>query len=733
MARSLLLERFFRTLIYLLVATGFGMLVAADQISRPVFWLFVIFFGLSCSRRVAQHLQLTVRQANMITWLYVPIFLLDTFLFSKSFVPSTIHLILFVQILKLYQFKAGRDYFYLLVLSFLEVLASSSLTISTMFILLFLLFLFVGIAALMCLEMRRAADRRSTQDQRLCQPSGEPCQPQEQCFDLEAAEQRKAVRTILAISAITLLAVSFLGTVLFFAVPRFGSGYLSRTIGKTLHLSGFSDRIQLGSIGAIQLDPTVVMRVKISGGTKLQEARRWRGITLDHFDGRNWSKRIKGSAHSFPLGRSFKIREVADAGSITHYQVLLEACSTPYLFTLDQILSVKGNLDALVYDPVDDSLMARPHDFYRLIYQADSSSSPTPQLSSTAGVFSSEVSPAYLQLPNLDVRIPELAAVITSQAWTSQEKAAQLENYLQNHYRYSLSASQIEDPKPIATFLFEKKEGHCEYFASAMVIMLRTLGIPSRIVNGFRTGEYNEVAGSYIVRGRDAHSWVEAYLSEGRWQSYDPTPASAESFFQNSWAMQINHYLDAFELFWGEWVLGYDEIVQGSLFNDLQTKLAQWIGHGRYLFYQSVLQARHRLFWLQRDLAILIRAAKWKLLSCTLVAAIAGGLGFRLLRRISRRQRLNHAVRTGDGTLAIQVYSDMLRFFQSRGKNKPSGLTPREFVETFANGRVRRHVGLLTEIYNSMRFSKSPMNLEQIQQAYESLTQIKNLSKEGEV
>ena len=67
---------------------------------------------------------------------------------------------------------------------------------------------------------------------------------------------------------------------------------------------------------------------------------------------------------------------------------------------------------------------------------------------------------------------------------------------------------------PIAYFLFERKRGHCEYFASSMAVMLRAVGIPSRVVTGFRGGEFNDLTGSYIIRARDAHAWVEAYIPE---------------------------------------------------------------------------------------------------------------------------------------------------------------------------------------------------------------------------
>ena len=732
MTKSFPLDSFFQTLVYLLVAIGFSMLVMAEQVSFPLFWIFALPLCLSFSDRVTQRFQLTLRQANLITWLYIPLFLVDTFFLSKSFVPSTIHLILFVQLVKIYQPKGNRDYFYLMILSFLEVLASSSLTISVAFFVFFVLFLLVAIAALICFEVRRASagwastdkSRGLTSNQMLeAQPGG----------DLSLSEQREAIPAILTASAVSLLAISLLGTAVFFAVPRFGSGYLGRTVGKSLRLSGFSDRIHLGSIGSIQLNPAVVMRVKMNGNLRLSQDLKWRGITLDHFDGRNWSKHLKGSAHSFPPGQSFKIREPQTAGTVTKYQVLLEGCSTPYLFTLDRIFAIRGNLDSLVYDPIDDSVMARPHDFYRLVYQADSVLSDFAVSSNQGGELPFETRQAYLQTPSLDKRIPELAVSVTKQASSFAEKARRLEDYLRTHYRYSLNAAQIENAKPLSAFLFQTQEGHCEYFASAMVVMLRTLGIPSRIVNGFRAGEYNDIGGNYIIRGKDAHSWVEAFISEQGWRSYDPTPASSELLFQNPLSLQINHYLDAFELFWGEWVLGYDEMAQASLFKDFQENLALWIDNSRRRLYRGVLKAEFRVVSVPRNFAAFIGRSKWELLWLSTFLVAGGWLAIPFVRRLSRTRRLNRAIRMGDRTLATRLYQEMLEIFRLKGKLKPAGLTPREFVETFMNARVREQVHRLTGIYNLLRFNENVINPEQIQRAYSILAEIKNLSNEGEI
>ena len=102
-------------------------------------------------------------------------------------------------------------------------------------------------------------------------------------------------------------------------------------------------------------------------------------------------------------------------------------------------------------------------------------------------------------------------------------------SYLRRNFRYTLKLTGTPGRDPLAHFLFETRAGHCEYFASAMAVMLRAIGIPSREVNGFLPGEYNDLGGDYIVRASDAHSWVEAYFPGSGWITFDPTPPAPDS------------------------------------------------------------------------------------------------------------------------------------------------------------------------------------------------------------
>jgi hypothetical protein len=171
------------------------------------------------------------------------------------------------------------------------------------------------------------------------------------------------------------------------------------------------------------------------------------------------------------------------------------------------------------------------------------------------------------------------------------EKASLVELHLKRDFDYSLVLDWDPGDSPLGTFLFDARSGHCEYFASSMAIMLRTIGIPTRMVNGFLTGEYNPVGKSYAVRQSDAHSWVEVWLPGWGWVDFDPTPPDPNEG-ELSLATLMSHYMDALDLFWNSYVLTYDTDTQLQLFRsaqdmalafqqELRSRSNQWVAGGQ--------------------------------------------------------------------------------------------------------------------------------------------------------
>ena len=713
----------FPVLIDLLTVIGFGMLAAAGQISAPIGFLFLVFFVPLFHPRFRVRFQLPHWLGNLLTWIYVPVFVLDIFLFSSSFVPATLDLILFVQLVKSYQpSKQDRDHLYLLILSFLQVLAASSLTIDASFLILFGIYLLVCLATLMVFEMKRAATRSGRQDssgaytKSVLPRAGDP-------GVLSKTENSQAARSLALVSVGSLVAIAVLGTGIFFAIPRFGSGYFHRA-ARSSSLSGFSDSIRLGGIGTIQLDPAVVMRVRVKGDPALLKTAKWRGVTLDYFDGRSWSKRARGAAINFDSGRDFRIKESASSDSTVDYQVWLEPSATSYLFTVAHALHLKGQLAPLSWDPADDSFTARAHPSRRLTYDAMS------RLTLPGGTAQdADLSPAerqsYLQLPPLDPRILSLALHIGAGAGSNQEKAHRVEQYLQTNYFYALDQVQLDNPQPLAAFLLQTRRGHCEYFASSMVVLLRAMNVPARIVNGFQAGEYNEIGENYVIRGRDAHSWVEVWIQETGWIPFDPTPASAELLSRSQLSIVLGNYLDAFELFWAEWVVGYDDVIQISLFRDLQDKAAQLSWMGQRKLYGTLVHLRQKS---QAVMAGTVQAVRESPASVLIYAAGAFifGILFFAARQVQHRLWIKRSMRTNPARLAVRFYGDFLTLAANYGNPKPAAATPGEFAATFRKSDLQRQVEELTSIYQLVRFCSHPPSREnEIRRAGDLLHEIR--------
>jgi protein-glutamine gamma-glutamyltransferase len=712
----------FQTLVDLLTGIGFGMLAAAGQVSVPIGLLFLAVFLPLFHPRYRARFQLEHRFGNLLTWIYVPVFVLDIFLFSGSFVPATLHLILFVQIVKSWQpSKQDRDHLYLLILSFLQVLAASSLTIDVSFLILFAVYLLVCLAALMVFEMQRASARAGLHD--LEAPQAKPVRlGAGDRVVLSETESRRAARGVAWVSAGSLVAIIVLGAGLFFAIPRVGSGYFHRA-ARSSSLSGFSDSIRLGGIGTIQLDPAVVMRVRVKGDPAPLKNAKWRGVTLDHFDGRSWSKQARGAPMSFAFGRDFRIQEPDGPGSIVACQVWLEPSATSYLFAVAQALHLRGPLTPLFRDTADDSLTARAHPSRRLAYDVVSHLPQPGGPAQRADLAPAEQQP-YLQLPTLDPGIFTLALNIGAGASSNYDKAVRVEKYLQTNYAYTLDQEQLENPQPLAAFLLQTRRGHCEYFASSMVVLLRALKVPARIVNGFQAGEYNEIGENYVIRGRDAHSWVEVWFQGTGWIPFDPTPASAEPFVRNRFSIVFGNYLDAFELFWAEWVVGYDDVIQLSLFRDLQDRAAQLSWIGRRGLYRSMIGLQQNL---QAVLASAVRGISRSPASVLKYAATALILGILLLAawQAQRKHWVKRSMRGSPARLAVRFYGDFLDLAAKYGNPKPAAATADEFAATFGKSDLQRQVQELTGIYQRLRFCPHrPAQENEIRQAADLLHEI---------
>ena len=586
------IDQYFELALYLLVFTGFGTLASTGGLDLTS----IVLVGAALAIRgylLAKRRQFVIseRWTTPLSIAYFVFFAADYFLLSRGFLPATVHLALFGVVVRMFSLRRERDYITLAILAFLMVLAAAVLTVDSIFLFTFAAFMIMAVATFVLMEMRRSGHAANIQ----ARHSNDPQEHRHLAFSLVRA------------APVLMLMILIGGAVVFFVMPRMSAGYMGGYSFGTDFSSGFSDHVRLGQIGQIQQSDAVVMHIQIDGDAIGRYSLRWRGVALSNFDGTTWSNPPDQFVLQRQPDRSYRVPQINAAlrsyvtlnqtrEHIIHYRVMMEPIGTNVFFLAPWARSVSGDYRMLA---ADSAGAVYNFDTQRGItrYEAESDiATATPvELRTAAGNSPVRIQAAYLRLPKLDPRVPRLAAQITSSAGTDFDKAAALENYLRTRFGYTLQLPRTQVKDPIANFLFERKQGHCEYFASAMAVMLRTLGIPSRVVNGFRSDEFNDLTGNYVVRAKDAHAWVEAYFPEYGWQTFDPTPAG-NSGSPQGWG-RVALYLDAMASFWRDWVVSYDSSHQYALGQSaVGHSRAVWEGARNWagIHYESMLQWARR-------------------------------------------------------------------------------------------------------------------------------------------
>jgi hypothetical protein len=297
----------------------------------------------------------------------------------------------------------------------------------------------------------------------------------------------------------------------------------------------------------------------------------------------------------------------------------------------------------------------------------------------------------------LDPRISALARSIAQSGATDLQRARAIEGALRRDWGYTLKLPQKESADPLADFLFVRKEGHCEYFASAMAVMLRSVDVPARLVTGFQSGEYNPLTGLWVVRASDAHAWVEAWIPGFGWTTFDPTPPGDDAP-QSAFLSAIGMYLDAAQTFWKDWVLGYDVTRQGTLADRFE-RGARGMGIRWFDTFDAV-RSGWRSYSGVVTRALLLRIALFLALAALLWIATP-----RLVRLLRMRNRVER-VRRGEAVAsdATILYERMLQALKRQGFQKPAWYTPAEFAASLPVGSVGQTVTDFTAAYNALRF-----------------------------
>ena len=673
-------ERFFQFSLLGLVASGYLAVAASGFLDAPTIALtttgLLLRAILICG---LVRLNLSDRLTTIVTIAYAGFFVADYFLLSRDFLAATVHLLFFLAVMKILTAKSNRDYLYTAVIAFLELLAAAILSINFNFFLFLALYLLFAIAALTSGEIWRSIERSTV-------------------------TARSALKTFYSrlslLSALVTLGILTLTAGLFFILPRTAEAAFSRLIAHRVFLPGFSNQVNLGDIGEIKTSSRPMMHIRIWSALAVAPMK-WRGAALSDFDGKRWTNPSRqpetilvenGHVVLAPGG-------LHPAGRRVNYHVDLEALENDTLFFAGTPETLDLGVRALYRTETSSFRLghAVPQGFHYDVWSLLDDPPEGAPVRFPPPVLPLAARQLYLQLPALDGRIGELARSFAASATDDLARARAIERHLRSDYGYTLELPDRELADPLANFLFARRQGHCEYFASSMAVMLRSLGIPARLATGFQSGVYNPVSDLWLVRASDAHSWVEAWIPGYGWTTFDPTPADPNAGGL-AWLAQLSLYLDAAETFWREWVMTYDVARQGTL----AYRMEQGVHRAGIRWFDTAVSLRSG--W-ERYVAGWARRFGWQALAWAAGLVALGFAAGPLVRLMRMRQRVER-VRRGQASVAdaTLLYQRMLHILKRRGYQKPPWFTPAEFAASLPRTSLGDSVGEFTGTYNALRF-----------------------------
>jgi hypothetical protein len=675
-------EQFFQFSLLGLLASGYCALAGSGSLDIPT----LLFTGAGLLLRlllITGHVRLDIhpRWTTAATLLYIGFYPLDVTYVSREFIPATVHLICFLAVVRVLTATTNRDYFFVKLIAFLQLLAATLLSDNLTFFVFLTFFVIFGVATFCCSEIRRAS----------------------RVPDRRVVGVARFHGKLAALTAMITVSICLMTAGLFFLLPRTARAAFRSIVSDRYYLPGFSNEITLGQIGELKQQNTPVMHVLVEAPNE-RLAMKWRGSALSQFDGKRWYnpksqlQRIQlNETPTFLATESQRRRE----GQRVNYQVRVGQIDTDTMFfagipELVQIDKLKWMLlgPGQTYRTGFGSTQGRVYLATGHLPALDSP--PEPEVEPLPEQTFNE----HLLLPgSTDRRIIELARQ-TGLGPTDIDRARAVERHLRTRYSYSTKLLTEPVNDPIAHFLFTRRQGHCEYFASAMAVMLRSIHIPARVVTGFQSGQYNPMTGLHVIRASDAHSWVEAWIAGRGWMTFDPTPAddTQRQGLSALW-MQALLYIDAAETYWRQWVVDYDLERQINLVTTLEQRSrslnTRWSFEGLRVSGQRVADVAK--VW-----------APWFMGVAVLGVALVL-LGPRIWRQIEHRRHAARITRGGAvASDAAMLYERMLAILRRRGIEKPSWLTPGEFARIVPAPSASSLVDQITAAYHDLRYGGKP-------------------------
>lgn len=739
----------FFAMTYALITLGLVALLLAEIVSWPVFLAIAALAALSPFRdRLG--LNFSRRTINAAVLGFGLVLLVTVFYFGAKPVDQLLYFSLSLMVAKLYGPKAYRDHLQIFLIAMFYLIAAT-LQLATMgYLFLLLLFLAIGIAYLMVLNIRR--DHEGC----LVPPNAEERKRREKSaredFHLPAEMKPLFHWSYVARILVCFVAIVLVSTIVFYLIPRFTLRFLATSANLVELNTGFAEQVELGDLGQLIENDQPVMKVYVTvAPPRGRLGLRWRGITLDEFNGSSW--RISEAIHdedtySFSTNHAYTFETAKPVNS--DQRVELQPIDTHMVFVPPEPLTITlepfaqsvpfppPSVQSIRFSPLTGNYsFSRAHQldyvefkktvhrrfaseeegwrYFRRVWSERQATLSAPiayrirshvhepgpdELRRAQGSDPETIRRYYLQLPEGLEGVALLARQIGSGIANRYDQALAIERYLRGEYAYSLTPPAGLQGMSLEDFLFTYKQGHCEYFSAAMGVMLRSLGIPARIANGFVAGEYNPFGEYYQIRQSDAHSWVEAYFPGLGWVSFDPTPPRAARGWNP--LRTIQQIFDAAQSGWVKYVVDFSFQEQRKLFGGLFRRMAPGVSFEGFAV----------------DLATGRRSARNLVVNMLIVAIglilALFGIFFFVFSGSARSHRSNTAKRRPNAQLrsAIEFYEQFLRIMARKGFRHEPAQTPGEFADAIEKAcpAWAAPVKTITRLYYAIRFGEQPLD-----------------------
>jgi transglutaminase-like putative cysteine protease len=636
-------------------------------------------------------------------------------LFSgEGLLPLAVEFAAALQVIRLATRRGAAHDQQVIVLALMHLIAGTVLGSGLSYGLCFVGFLIVAPGALVLSHLRREVEGNYRQGAR--DRTGLP-------VDVPRILRSRRVigRPFLVFTCLLSIPIFLFTALIFVMFPRVGLSLLLLGQDRRERVVGFSDRVDLGGVGRLRADPTIVMRVEhpsLPAEPPVRLALYLRGAAFDRYNGRSWSRATPNTqTRADQLGSSVRLRRWPDPVRDRKLRIDLEPIDPSVVFlppdavamTLLTPTSVMPSSMPSIYVGQEGQLSYRSLSDSGLRYEislADGNEPPAAALDQAARA-------RYLTVPvDLPPRIAELAKSWIAGETDPERRAKRVEAELRKGYRYDLESPSGATKNPLDHFLFVSKRGHCEFYSTAMAVLLRTQGVPTRNVNGFIGGTFNRFGRYYAVRQGDAHSWVEVYVEGKGFVRFDPTPpadAAPQSEITGLLAF-VRDMVEAAAQRWDRNVVGYDMRQQVSLLRAVRERYSE-------------LKTKSKV-------ASSMIGSPRRALITLLAVALLVALGVYLYRRRARpRSKLAppSEIETRVRETA-ELYRALDHALSLRGVPRPSGTPPL----THARGlSVLGHPAgepsvRLTERYLSARFGGAPFSAEERR---EFLRQVRELAR----